>query len=149
MYLYYAPPVVDNITYSDGTTGHTNDFDGGAGPSNGAAPTQAVDISDFDSWIGYFQLSRFKFVDDAPGSPAHLDLASEQQIMRVTVNRGACCHVAGDIDFDKHDNLWLVDRRRQRRRQRRRRQLGSEHRPEDRREPDGPRRRTRRAARSR
>ncbi len=28
--------------------------------------------------------------------------------MRVTVNRGACCHVAGDIDFDKHDNLWLV-----------------------------------------
>ena len=27
--------------------------------------------------------------------------------MRVTVNRGACCHVAGDIDFDKHNNLWL------------------------------------------
>ena len=28
--------------------------------------------------------------------------------MRVTNNRGACCHVAGDIDFDKHNNLWLV-----------------------------------------
>ena len=28
--------------------------------------------------------------------------------MRVTVNRGACCHVAGDIDFDTHGNLWLV-----------------------------------------
>ena len=23
-------------------------------------------------------------------------------------NRGACCHVAGDIDFDSHNNLWLV-----------------------------------------
>ena len=103
VYLYYAPPNVDNITYSDGTTGHTNNFDAASGRSNSAAPTQAVNISDFDSWIGYFQLSRFKFVDDAPGDPAHLDLASEQQIMRVTVNRGACCHVAGDIDFDKHE----------------------------------------------
>jgi PKD repeat protein/glucose/arabinose dehydrogenase len=108
VYLYYAPPNVDNITYSDGTTGHANNFDAASGRSNSAAPTQAVNISDFDSWIGYFQLSRFKFVDDAPGNPAHLDLASEQQIMRVTVNRGACCHVAGDLDWDKHGNLWLV-----------------------------------------
>ena len=23
-------------------------------------------------------------------------------------NRGACCHVAGDIDFDSHNNLWMV-----------------------------------------
>ena len=28
--------------------------------------------------------------------------------MKVEVDRGACCHVAGDIDFDKHNNLWLV-----------------------------------------
>ena len=28
--------------------------------------------------------------------------------MRVSNNRGACCHVAGDIDFDTHNNLWLV-----------------------------------------
>ena len=28
--------------------------------------------------------------------------------MRVTVNRGACCHVAGDLDWDKHGNLWFV-----------------------------------------
>ena len=34
--------------------------------------------------------------------------SSEQQILRVSNNRGACCHVAGDIDFDKHNNLWLV-----------------------------------------
>ena len=26
----------------------------------------------------------------------------------VANNRGACCHVGGDIDFDKHNNLWLV-----------------------------------------
>ena len=32
---------------------------------------------------------------------AHLNLASEQKIMKVEVNRGACCHVAGDIDFDR------------------------------------------------
>ena len=28
--------------------------------------------------------------------------------MRVPVNRGACCHVGGDIDFDRPNNLWLV-----------------------------------------
>ena len=75
---------------------------------NGTAPTQAVSISEFDPWIGYFQLSRFKFVDDGPVGPAHLDLSTEQQILRVPNNRGACCNVAGDIDFDKHNNLWLV-----------------------------------------
>ena len=45
VYLYYAPPNVDNITYSDGTTGHTNNFDVASGRSNSAAPTQAVNIS--------------------------------------------------------------------------------------------------------
>ena len=54
---------------------------------------------------GYFQLSRFKFVD---GANPHLDLTSEQKILQVPNNRGACCHVAGDIDFDTHNNLWLV-----------------------------------------
>ena len=47
-------------------------------------------------------------MDDAPGVPAHLDLGSEQQILRVSNNRQECCHVAGDIDFDRHNNLWLV-----------------------------------------
>ena len=28
--------------------------------------------------------------------------------MQVSNNRGACCHVAGDIDFDSKGNLWLV-----------------------------------------
>jgi hypothetical protein len=61
----------------------------------------------WDPWIGYFQLSRFKFVDDG-NAAAHLDLASEQQILRVSNNRGACCHVAGDMAFDKHNDLWFV-----------------------------------------
>ena len=39
---------------------------------------------------------------------ARLDLTTEQQILKVPVNRQECCHVAGDIDFDKHNNLWLV-----------------------------------------
>ena len=74
----------------------------------------------WDPYVGYFQLSRFKFVEDANGARAGPD--SEQQILRVTNNRQECCHVAGDIDFDKHNNLWLVTgddtpgRRHQRRR---------------------------------
>ena len=47
-------------------------------------------------------------MDATPTEPAHLDLASEQQIMRLMANRGACCHVAGDIDFDSQNNLWMV-----------------------------------------
>ena len=37
-----------------------------------------------------------------------LTSSSEQQILRVSNNRQECCHVAGDIDFDKHNNLWMV-----------------------------------------
>ena len=104
VYLYYSPQVVTNIRYSDGTTGHTNDFS--APPFlNGGAPTTGASLSVWDPWIGYFQLSRFKFID---GPTPSLDLTSEQQILRVPVERGACCHVAGDIDWDKHGNLWLV-----------------------------------------
>src|SRR5215210_668301 len=107
VYLYYSPQVVTNITYSDGTTGHTNNFS--AAPFlNGAAPTTGASPAVWDPWIGYFQLSRFKFVDDAPGAAAHLDLTSEQQIIRVPVERGACCHVAGDLDWDTNNNLWFV-----------------------------------------
>ena len=35
-------------------------------------------------------------------------MSSEQQILKVPMNRQECCHVAGDIDFDKHGNMWLV-----------------------------------------
>jgi PKD repeat protein len=98
IYLYYSPLTVQNVKLSDGsvvtqTTPLTN------------PPATAASKTAWDPWVGYFQLSRFKFVD---GETPSLDLSSEQQILRVPVNRGNCCHVAGDIDFDKHNNLWIV-----------------------------------------
>ncbi|MFF0835047.1 MULTISPECIES: ThuA domain-containing protein [unclassified Streptomyces] len=101
VYLYYAPPTVKDVKLSTGevVTQTTPTADA---PTTGASP------SVWDPWVGYFQLSRFKFVDADGDTPAHLDVGSEQEIMRVPVNRGACCHVAGDIDFDSHDNLWLT-----------------------------------------
>ena len=99
VYLFYSPPTVKDVKLSDGSVVTQTT------PTT-AAPTTAAAYTAWDPYVGYFQLSRFKFVDD-PGNP-HLDLASEQEILRVPNNRGACCHVAGDIDFDKHNNLWMV-----------------------------------------
>ena len=94
VYLFYSPLEMDP-PYPPATP-------------TGNAPTVGADPSVWDQWKGYFQLSRFKFVDTAGSEPAHLDLASEQKILKVDVNRGACCHVAGDIAFDADNNLWLV-----------------------------------------
>ena len=99
VYLYYSPQTVVDVKLSDGsivtqTTPTTT------------PPNTSADPKAWDPYIGYFQLSRFKFVEDANG--ARLDLTTEQQILKVPVNRQECCHVAGDIDFDKHNNLWLV-----------------------------------------
>ena len=111
VYLYYAPPTVKDVRLSDGsivtqTTPAVNDPTTPINETN--APTIASSLSAWDPYIGYFQLSRFKFVEATATTPAHLDLASEQEIMRVPNNRGACCHVAGDIDFDSQNNLWIV-----------------------------------------
>ena len=100
VYLFYAPVEMttdpgDEITYPTTTPP-------GSAPNTGADPTV------WDPWIGYFQLSRFQFVDATASEAAHLDLASEQKILKVPVNRGACCHVGGDIAFDSENNLWLV-----------------------------------------
>ncbi|MBY8873762.1 ThuA domain-containing protein [Micromonospora sp. PLK6-60] len=84
VYLYYAPPLNTPV---------------------GAAPTTSTNPAAWDQWLGYFQLSRFKFVD---GETPSLDVSTEQKIMQVPVDRGACCHVAGDIAFDSKNNLWLV-----------------------------------------
>jgi PKD repeat protein len=101
VYLYYSPQTVTDVKLSDGSIVTQT-------TPNTTPPNAAPSVSAWDPYIGYFQLSRFKFVDDAPGVPAHLDLTSEQQILRVSNNRQECCHVAGDIDFDTHNNLWLV-----------------------------------------
>jgi PKD repeat protein/glucose/arabinose dehydrogenase len=91
VYLYYSPLAMEPP------------FPASTPPEN--APNTGADPSVWDPWLGYFQLSRFKLVD---GPAPTLDLASEQKILKVPVNRGACCHVAGDIDFDSRNNLWLV-----------------------------------------
>ena len=50
---------------------------------------------------GAIRLSRFQLAGD------QLDLASEQAILEVPVDRGICCHTAGKIDFDAAGNLYL------------------------------------------
>lgn len=98
VYLFYAPPTV-TVEQSDGVTRTIT-------TPAGSAPNTAASLAAWDPWLGYFQLSRFKLVDGAEGPS--LDLETEQKILEVPMNRGACCHVAGDIDFDKQGNLWLV-----------------------------------------
>ncbi|WP_199430141.1 ThuA domain-containing protein [Qaidamihabitans albus] len=80
VYLYYAPPL---------------DTPAGDAPENG---TEA----DFAPFKGYNQLSRYQLTEDGM-----LDLASEQQILRVDADRGICCHAGGEIDFDADGNLLL------------------------------------------
>ena len=91
VYLYYSPAIMEAPFPTETPAGNA--------PTFGATP----DV--WDPWLGYFQLSRFKLVETPT---PHLDLASEQKILKVPVNRGACCHVAGDIVFDSKNNLWLV-----------------------------------------
>jgi PKD repeat protein/glucose/arabinose dehydrogenase len=99
IYLYYAPQTVTDVKLSDGSIVTQT-------TPNTTPPNNAPSLSAWDPYIGYNQLSRFKLVDDGV-NPPYLDLDSEQQILRVTDNRQRCCHVAGDIDFDKHNNLWM------------------------------------------
>ncbi|GAA1809937.1 carbohydrate-binding protein [Planosporangium flavigriseum] len=84
VYLYYAPKL---------NTPMTN------------APTSSTDPNAWDVYKGYNQLSRFTFVETPT---PHLDLASEQKILQVNTDRGACCHVAGQIRFDSKGNLLMV-----------------------------------------
>jgi glucose/arabinose dehydrogenase len=80
VYMYYAPKLDTPTTDA---------------PEDGTA-------ADFEPYYGYNQLSRFKFTD------GRIDLSSEQKILKVgPTNRGMCCHVAGNIDFDAKGNLYL------------------------------------------
>ena len=93
VYLYYAPRVMD-APYPTTT-------------ATGSAPNTlpaGADASYWDQWKGYNQLSRFKW----NAATSSLDLATEQKIIKVEVQRGQCCHVAGDVAFDNDGNVLLA-----------------------------------------
>jgi glucose/arabinose dehydrogenase/PKD repeat protein len=81
IYLYYSPALT--------TPG-------------GDAPTEGTQ-STWDQWKGELRLSRFVLTTSNT-----LDLASEKIVLRVANDRGQCCHVGGDIDFDAAGNLYLT-----------------------------------------
>ena len=85
VYLYYAPPTV-RIKKCDGTTVDVT-------TPTGSAPTTSADPCVWtDTWAGYFQLSRFKFVEGRrdpvarPGDRAE-DPPGRQQPRRVLPRR--------------------------------------------------------------
>jgi cytochrome c len=92
VYLYYSPRL---NTPTDVV---------GTGINEGDAPfdlNTAEDRARLALFNGYMLLSRFKFQSNT------LNLASEQEIIRVPSSRGICCHVGGQIDFDGEGNLYL------------------------------------------
>ena len=90
VYLYYSPPL--DTPVDDPATPTVNEGD---------APFFGED-ADFEPFKGHIQLSRFKWAGST------IDLASEQKILQVPVDRGICCHVGGDIVFDAAGNLILA-----------------------------------------
>src|ERR1044071_6709587 len=68
----------------------------------GDSPTEGTQ-ADWDRWKGELRLSRFVL-----NTNNTLDLASEKIVLRVANDRGQCCHVGGDIDFDASGNLYLT-----------------------------------------
>ncbi|GAA3828740.1 lectin [Sphaerisporangium flaviroseum] len=69
---------------------------------SGDAPATGTQAQ-FDQWKGELYLSRFTLKSDDT-----LDLAGEKVVLRVPNDRGMCCHVGGDIDFDAAGNLYLT-----------------------------------------
>ncbi|MEV6983499.1 ThuA domain-containing protein [Sphaerisporangium sp. NPDC051017] len=78
IYLYYAPRL---------------------NTPSGDAPLTATD---FSAWKGVNRLSRFTVKPDWT-----LDMSSEVKVLDVAADRGICCHVGGDMDFDAAGNLYL------------------------------------------
>jgi glucose/arabinose dehydrogenase len=67
----------------------------------GEAPNEGTE-EDFAEFEGHNQLSRFILAEDGT-----LDMDSETTILEVPTDRGICCHVGGDLDFDADGNLYL------------------------------------------
>ena len=100
VYLFYSPQTVTDVKLSDGsivtqTTPNTT-------------PPITARVADGVGSVRRLLPALALQVRRGRERRRALDLGSEQQILRVPVNRQECCHVAGDIDFDKHNNLWLV-----------------------------------------
>ncbi len=89
VYAYYSPPGTTPV--DDPNTPVTNEGD---------APLEGTP-ADWAKFKGEIQLSRFKLVGDK------LDMSTEEKIIAVPVDRGICCHVGGNIDFDGAGNLLL------------------------------------------
>ncbi|WP_459800432.1 carbohydrate-binding protein [Herbidospora sp. RD11066] len=70
--------------------------------SSGDAPSTGSS-SQFDAWKGELYLSRFTLNSDDT-----LNTSSEKVVLKVANDRGQCCHVGGDIDFDAQGNLYLT-----------------------------------------
>ena len=90
VYLYYSPP--GDTPEDDPTTPIFNEGD---------APFESDDPSVFEKFKGALRLSRFKL------EAGKLNMDTEQKIIDVPVDRGICCHVGGQIDFDPQGNLYL------------------------------------------
>ena len=90
VYAYYSPPL--NTPVDDPSTPVTNEGDAPVHRHTGATSRRSR---------ASCRLSRFKLVR------SKLDMSSEQKIIEVPVDRGICCHVGGNIDFDSQGNLYL------------------------------------------
>ncbi|MEE6274484.1 PQQ-dependent sugar dehydrogenase, partial [Georgenia sp. MJ206] len=99
VYLVYAPRVMSGTSPSGVDYPETT-------PA-GSAPEQLPEGADpetyWNQWLGYNVLSRFQW----DGETRTLDLASEQEIIKIDAQRGQCCHVGADMAFDGEGNLYL------------------------------------------
>jgi cytochrome c len=99
VYLYYSPRL--NTPVDVPGTG----INEGDAPETLNTPEDRARLALFAAspTTSYILLSRFKWLN----ATNKLDLSSEQEIIRVPVDRGLCCHVGGQIDFDNLGNLYL------------------------------------------
>ncbi|MBY5161403.1 ThuA domain-containing protein [Salsipaludibacter albus] len=98
IYVFYSPETMDGL--NNAGRPYPTTTPGGNAPNS---LPDGEDITYWDQWTGYNQMSRFQW--DADNDT--LDLSSEQVIIKVETNRGQCCHVAGDADFDDDGNLYI------------------------------------------
>ncbi|MEE6281534.1 PQQ-dependent sugar dehydrogenase [Georgenia sp. MJ170] len=99
VYLVYAPVELEGTSPATGRPYPARTPSGNAPNSLPAGQ----DATYWDQWAGYNQLSRFKWDDEANA----LDLETEEALIRVEAQRGQCCHVGADIDWDGEGNLYL------------------------------------------